>query len=124
MLKRIFTGEVHEIFPLFFLSLLFQDSNEIHFRVKMTTQMGKLKKSYSDRVVGFIFFRFTRAILQNFPKVKQKCEFIPFTSIYLVFCLIMYICLVTNVFLEIVYQKLCFFLSQEHFLYVTVIVFL
>ncbi|XP_014472672.1 PREDICTED: small ubiquitin-related modifier-like isoform X2 [Dinoponera quadriceps] len=30
--------------------LFFQDSNEIHFRVKMTTQMGKLKKSYSDRV--------------------------------------------------------------------------
>ena len=28
----------------------FQDSNEIHFRVKMTTQMGKLKKSYSERV--------------------------------------------------------------------------
>lgn len=27
-----------------------QDSNEIHFRVKMTTQMGKLKKSYSERV--------------------------------------------------------------------------
>ena len=27
-----------------------QDSNEIHFRVKMTTQMGKLKKSYAERV--------------------------------------------------------------------------
>ena len=27
-----------------------QDSNEIHFRVKMSTQMGKLKKSYSERV--------------------------------------------------------------------------
>ena len=25
-------------------------NNEIHFRVKMTTQMGKLKKSYSERV--------------------------------------------------------------------------
>jgi hypothetical protein len=31
----------------------FQDSNEIHFRVKMTTQMGKLKKSYSERVVSY-----------------------------------------------------------------------
>lgn len=31
-----------------------QDSNEIHFRVKMTTQMGKLKKSYSERVVSLI----------------------------------------------------------------------
>ena len=36
-LKLIFSG-------------LLQDSNEIHFRVKMTTQMGKLKKSYSERV--------------------------------------------------------------------------
>lgn len=32
----------------------FQDSNEIHFRVKMTTQMGKLKKSYSERVVSYL----------------------------------------------------------------------
>jgi len=27
-----------------------QDSNEVHFRVKQTTKMGKLKKSYSERV--------------------------------------------------------------------------
>ena len=34
-----------------------QDSNEIHFRVKQTTQMGKLKKSYSERVNGkYCFF--------------------------------------------------------------------
>ncbi|XP_039297003.1 small ubiquitin-related modifier-like isoform X2 [Nilaparvata lugens] len=32
------------------LKVVGNDSNEIHFRVKMTTQMGKLKKSYSDRV--------------------------------------------------------------------------
>jgi len=32
------------------LKVVEQDSNEIHFRVKMTTQMGKLKKSYSERV--------------------------------------------------------------------------
>ena len=32
------------------LKVVDQDSNEIHFRVKMTTQMGKLKKSYSERV--------------------------------------------------------------------------
>ena len=32
------------------LKVVGQDSNEIHFRVKMTTQMGKLKKSYSERV--------------------------------------------------------------------------
>ena len=27
-----------------------QDSNEIHFRIKMSTVMGKLKKSYCERV--------------------------------------------------------------------------
>ena len=32
------------------LQVVGQDSNEIHFRVKQTTQMGKLKKSYSERV--------------------------------------------------------------------------
>lgn len=32
------------------LKVVGQDGNEIHFRVKMTTQMGKLKKSYSERV--------------------------------------------------------------------------
>ena len=32
------------------LKVVGQDSSEIHFRVKMTTQMGKLKKSYSERV--------------------------------------------------------------------------
>ncbi|XP_073970803.1 small ubiquitin-related modifier-like [Rhodnius prolixus] len=32
------------------LKVVGSDANEIHFRVKMTTQMGKLKKSYSDRV--------------------------------------------------------------------------
>ena len=34
------------------LKVVGQDSNEIHFRVKMTTAMGKLKKSYSERVVS------------------------------------------------------------------------
>ena len=38
------------------LKVVGQDSNEIHFRVKQTTQMGKLKKSYSERV-GVIFIR-------------------------------------------------------------------
>ena len=32
------------------LKVVGQDSNEIHFRVKQTTQMGKLKKSNSERV--------------------------------------------------------------------------
>merc|ERR1712126_437714 len=31
------------------LKVVGQGSNEIHFRVKQTTQMGKLKKSYSER---------------------------------------------------------------------------
>ncbi len=31
------------------LKVVGQDANEIHFRVKMTTLMGKLKKSYSER---------------------------------------------------------------------------
>ena len=38
------------IFILTYSYYLGQDSNEIHFRVKQTTQMGKLKKSYSERV--------------------------------------------------------------------------
>merc|ERR1712179_164141 len=32
------------------LKVVGQDSHGIHFRVKQTTQMGKLKKSYSERV--------------------------------------------------------------------------
>ena len=32
------------------LKVVGQDSNKIHFRVKMTEQIGKLKKSYSERV--------------------------------------------------------------------------
>ncbi|XP_014675498.1 PREDICTED: small ubiquitin-related modifier-like [Priapulus caudatus] len=32
------------------LKVLGQDNNEIHFKVKMTTAMAKLKKSYSERV--------------------------------------------------------------------------
>ena len=35
------------------LKVVGQDSNEIHFRVKQTTQMGKLKKSYSERVTFY-----------------------------------------------------------------------
>lgn len=33
------------------LKVVGQDANEIHFRVKMTTTMGKLKKSYAERQV-------------------------------------------------------------------------
>ena len=39
-----------KIFIMGCFKVVGQDSNEIHFRVKQTTQMGKLKKSYSERV--------------------------------------------------------------------------
>ena len=39
------------------LKVVGQDSNKIHFRVKQTTQMGKLKTSYSERV-GVLRFLF------------------------------------------------------------------
>lgn len=32
------------------LKVVGNNANEIHFKVKMTTQMGKLKKSYSQRM--------------------------------------------------------------------------
>ena len=32
------------------LKVIGQDSNEIHFRVKMSAVMGNLKKSYCERV--------------------------------------------------------------------------
>jgi small ubiquitin-related modifier len=31
------------------LRVVGQDNSEVHFKVKMTTSMGKLKKSYADR---------------------------------------------------------------------------
>ena len=41
------------------LKVVAQDSSEIHFRVKMSTKMGKLKRSYAERVgVDFSFLRF------------------------------------------------------------------
>ena len=38
------------------LKVVGQDANEIHFRVKMTTSMAKLKKSYSERVVSISWY--------------------------------------------------------------------
>jgi len=32
------------------LKVVGQDSNEVHFRVKQTTLMSKLKRSYADRI--------------------------------------------------------------------------
>ncbi|RWS21828.1 small ubiquitin-related modifier-like protein [Leptotrombidium deliense] len=34
------------------LKVVGQDGNEVHFRVKKTTELGKLKRSYSERVVS------------------------------------------------------------------------
>lgn len=33
----------------FFISHFIQDANEVHFRVKYGTTMGKLKKAYAER---------------------------------------------------------------------------
>lgn len=54
----------------------FQDSNEIHFRVKMTTQMGKLKKSYSERVVSYESFmkRVTQDVSWSCALVNENEE--------------------------------------------------
>ena len=36
------------------LKVVGQDSHEIHFRVKMTTQMAKLMRSYCEKVVSIL----------------------------------------------------------------------
>merc|ERR1712166_729880 len=56
------------------LKVVGQDSNEIHFRVKMTTQMGKLKKSYSERVgvpVSSLRFLFDGSRINDDETPKQ-----------------------------------------------------
>jgi len=41
------------------LKVVGQDNSEVHFKVKMTTNMGKLKKSYAERQgVGVTTLRF------------------------------------------------------------------
>ncbi|CAJ0961473.1 unnamed protein product, partial [Mesorhabditis belari] len=41
------------------LKVVGQDANEVHFRVKYGTSMGKLKKSYADRTgVSVVSLRF------------------------------------------------------------------
>ena len=56
------------------LKVVDQDSNEIHFRVKMTTEMGKLKKSYSERVgvpVSSLYFLFDRRQINDDDTPEQ-----------------------------------------------------
>lgn len=50
------------------LKVVSTDGNEIHFRVKMTTNIGKLKKSYADRVgvnAGVLRFLFEGRRLED-----------------------------------------------------------
>lgn len=56
------------------LKVVGQDSNEIHFRVKMTTQMGKLKKSYSERVVSVFPANFFFHLLIKIFFVFRVCQ--------------------------------------------------
>jgi len=61
------------------LKVVGQDSNEIHFRVKMTTQMGKLKKSYSERVgvpVSSLRFLFDGRRINDDETPKQVSYFL------------------------------------------------
>ena len=56
------------------LKVVDQGSNEIHFRVKMTTEMGKLKKSYSERVgvpVSSLYFLFDGRRINDNDTPKQ-----------------------------------------------------
>ena len=65
------------------LKVVGQDSNEIHFRVKMTTQMGKLKKSYSERVgvpVSSLRFLFDGRRI-NDDETPKQVKLTIFTSI-------------------------------------------
>ena len=66
------------------LKVVGQDSNEIHFRVKMTTQMGKLKKSYSERVgvpVSSLRFLFDGRRI-NDDETPKQVKLTIFTSIW------------------------------------------
>lgn len=57
-----------------------QDSSEIHFKVKMTTHLKKLKESYSQRQVGAerepgIFYLITVKFSTNIQPQKAKFNF-------------------------------------------------
>ncbi|CAF2692508.1 unnamed protein product [Rotaria sp. Silwood2] len=49
------------------LRVVGQDNSEVHFKVKMTTNMGKLKKSYAERQ-GKNFIHFLLVIIIHFKK--------------------------------------------------------
>ena len=54
------------------LKVVGQDSNEIHFRVKFSTNMGKLKKSYAER--NGVAVSTLRYVLSRFLKVCMKVQ--------------------------------------------------
>uniref|UniRef100_A0A914C732 Small ubiquitin-related modifier n=1 Tax=Acrobeloides nanus TaxID=290746 RepID=A0A914C732_9BILA len=61
------------------LKVVGQDSNEVHFRVKYGTSMGKLKKSYAERTgvnVGSLRFLFDgrRINDEDTPKTLEMEE--------------------------------------------------
>ncbi|XP_065325309.1 small ubiquitin-related modifier-like isoform X1 [Gordionus sp. m RMFG-2023] len=73
------------------LKVVGQDSSEIHFRVKMTTQMSKLKKSYSERVgipIASLRFLFDGRRINDEETPKQV---ISLFFIILIFCLMVII---------------------------------
>ncbi|KAI1730711.1 ubiquitin-2 like rad60 SUMO-like domain-containing protein [Ditylenchus destructor] len=56
------------------LKVVGQDANEVHFRVKFGTSMGKLKKSYAERTgVSVNSLRFLFGNVLNFQILFVKC---------------------------------------------------
>lgn len=56
------------------LKVMGQDNSEVHFKVKMTTKMSKLKKSYSERQgvpIGYLRFLFDGRRLNDDETPKQ-----------------------------------------------------
>ena len=47
--KKVYQNVLFCLWPNDQIILDYQDNSEIHFKVKFSTQMGKLKKSYSER---------------------------------------------------------------------------
>ena len=54
------------------LKVVGQDSNEIHFRVKFSTNMGKLKKSYAERTG--VAVSSLRYVSRFFKRYMYLCE--------------------------------------------------
>ena len=73
--KLLWTCTVHESC----LSFNFQDNSEVHFKVKMTTQLGKLKRYYSERqgvAVSSLRFFFDGKRINDDETPKQVCNLV------------------------------------------------